>query len=104
MRAEPLGVLGRTPLAFHGVLRDDAAVADLPGEARVVRAEQRLSHAGVNAVGADDHIRLHLAAVLEMSDRHAIVRRHIRAPSPESDAPGGEGGRDHIEQVSELTP
>ena len=56
MRAEPDALLGPERLSRQIGVRDDAAVADLPGELRSLGTEQDLANSRVDSVCSDDHL------------------------------------------------
>ena len=102
VRPQPLDVVVRRRFTGHGIDRDHAAVADLAGEARRIRAEQRRSHDRVDPVGADDHVGLDLAAVLESRDRDVAVRLDSDAARAERDDVARQRLRQHVEQVGAM--
>ena len=86
VRTEPLPEVGRhvgQRAAAHRRRRDDRPVADLPGEPGRVRPEQRGPDGGVDAVRADDHVRLGFGAVGEPRDRRIPAAVHRDAPLAE---------------------
>jgi hypothetical protein len=68
----------------------------------LIRAEQRRADARVDAVSADDDIRLDLAAVLELGDGEVTVRLGAGTAGPEGDAPRRQGGRDQVKQIRAM--
>ncbi len=102
MGAEPRSAVHRRQTARDGVDRDEAAPADLAGEARRVRAEEACSHGGVDAVGADNDVGLDIATVVEMRDGAVGHVLDAGAARAEVNDLGRQRGAEDVEQVGAM--
>src|SRR5439155_12040473 len=102
MWSHPHRALCNGNVAGHRASGRHAAPADAASKSRRVRAEEALSHHRMNPVGADDDVRLDLAAVGKARYGAAIARFDSDAASSKTKIDRLERAAQHVEQVGAV--
>ncbi len=94
-------------VAAHGagrksVERHQSAPADAAGKTRRLRTEQASANGGMNAVGADNHIRLDVLAVDKACPCRRVAGLDPGAARAEIDDAVGEPAPQHLDQVGAM--
>src|SRR5215469_6889729 len=99
---EPETLIGLEPPRGQFRDRDDAAVADLPGELRRIGAEQARANGRMDAVGAEDDIGFDLGAIGEPRRSAVVAGRDCLAPCAEAHDVSRDRLRKDVEQISPV--